>query len=709
MLRGFWNFNLNSLYDQTGQFGKPTNTNTRLQPGDKGNELRFDASILSKLELGNLGNLKSIILALQLKTPSEKIFEGDPNAHLIYTASGILTYPDWDDVFVDMVNTDNIVAGDYHHIVIISSTNVECTDAVLALNNTTYGDLGIAYCKVFDHQLNVAEINDDYNNVFSNLKYASTMSPKYFFFAAPPSINENGLVAAYNGTRNSNGDLSDVSGNGKHIVCSGIGEGLGVRGQALVFDGVSQATTPLNVAEDIKSFKIIVRIDNDTKDIIDFDGGTHYLKVASGVISAEGFDSPTIYVNGAPGTSITVNKWMVIEVTTATAFTVSALRLGYAGNSYFQGAIDELLLRAEETSRSKVHADYDAFASLPVFSLDLKNASADGVTKVPVGVELESGDTKIDEDAEGKYIEGISDSIIAVKGVDLNYLENNGLIKNITGDLSNLKNSLLSEASGINYSNKKLTVRLLSAQKLRSLSIITGKRTFDIDAIPSFNPIDVSDMLFWYDAALGITEAGSRVSRWDDQSGGGHDLVQGVAAKQPLWQANQINGLPAVKFNGTDENMYNNPPDKAQPFVYFMVVTEPTDNGAKRILISDRANAAAPQFYQNGADNKYYIQAAVGHQRSLVGAPFAPGTWRTYTLVFHEGNSVAHVNGINYALSLASPGAGSITRIRLATNADANNHWGDINLAELICYFKAPSDEEISNLEIYLLNKYAHY
>lgn len=706
MLRGFWNFNLNSLFDQTGRFGKPTNTNARLQPGDRGNELRFDASILSKLELGNLGNLKSIILALQLKTPSEKIFEGDPNAHLIYTASGILTYPDWDDVFVDMVNTDNIVAGDYHHIVIISSTNVECTDAVLALNNTTYGNLGIAYCKVFDHQLNVAEINDDYNNVFSNLKYASTMSPKFFFFAAPPSINENGLVAAYNGTRNSDGGLSDVSGNGKHIVCSGIGEGLGVRGQALVFDGVSQATTPLNVAEDIKSFKIIVRIDNDTKDIIDFDGGTHYLKVASGVISAEGFDSPTIFFNGAPGTSITVGKWTVIGVTTATAFTVSALRLGYAGNSYFQGAIDELLLRAEETSRSKMHTDYDAFASLPVFSLDLKNASADGVTKVPAGVELESGDTKIDEDAEGKYIEGISDSIIAVKGVDLNYLENNGLIKNITGDLSNLKNSLLSEASGINYSNKNLTVRLLSAQKLRSLSIITGKRSFDIDAIPSFNPIDISDMLFWYDAALGITkDGGNLVSQWDDQSGNGTNLIQGDGARQPQWNANQINGLPAVQFDGANDAMANNPPNISQPFTFFLVVTEPTDTGNLRYFFYDYGTQQMG-FLQAGATNQYQMRAGVGYH-TLTGAPFVPGTWRTYALVYNGASSIAHINGVNYAIATTVLGGG-IERLRVGSVSNQTLN-ADINLAEMICYFKIPTGEEINNLEIYFLNKYAHY
>ena len=94
--------------------------------------------------IGNIGNVKTIAFRIKLDSTSEKILEGDPNAHLIYANVGTLTYPDFDNAFVDGVDTNTVVADQWHNIVITSSTNVNMTDVELALNNTTAGNFEIA-------------------------------------------------------------------------------------------------------------------------------------------------------------------------------------------------------------------------------------------------------------------------------------------------------------------------------------------------------------------------------------------------------------------------------------------------------------------------------------------------------------------------------------------------------------------------------------
>lgn len=65
-----------------------------------------------------------------------------------------------------------------------------------------------------------------------------------------------------------------------------------------------------------------------------------------------------------------------------------------------------------------------------------------------------------------------------------------------------------------------------------------------------FVPSQISGMIMWYDAAIGVTKDGSnKVSAWVDQIGG-NTLIQGNATYQPTHISSSINGLPALRFNG---------------------------------------------------------------------------------------------------------------------------------------------------------------
>ena len=137
------------------------NTNGVLKRTEKGFAW-YGNGTTAKLELGSLGNIKALAFYIKLNTLSEEIFEGDPNAHLIYTTAGTLIYPDFDNAFVDNIDTDTIDTG-WHWVLITSTTNVNCTDAVLALNNAAYGNLWCSKIVAYDTELTTEERTKAYN------------------------------------------------------------------------------------------------------------------------------------------------------------------------------------------------------------------------------------------------------------------------------------------------------------------------------------------------------------------------------------------------------------------------------------------------------------------------------------------------------------------------------------------------------------------
>jgi len=77
----------------------------------------------------------------------------------------------------------------------------------------------------------------------------------------------------------------------------------------------------------------------------------------------------------------------------------------------------------------------------------------------------------------------------------------------------------------------------------------TGKVDLTLTVIPNF-PV-TTGMALWLRADAGVvTNSGGYVSQWTDQSGSGNNAVQSTGANQPLLVANQINGLPVVRFGG---------------------------------------------------------------------------------------------------------------------------------------------------------------
>jgi uncharacterized protein (TIGR02145 family) len=129
--------------------------------------------------------------------------------------------------------------------------------------------------------------------------------------------------------------------------------------KALSFDGANDYVNVGNISASSSAVSFWVYASNDTKDIIDFDSGAHSIEVASGVVSATGFVSPVIYVDGVESTNLTTGVWHQIAVTTDTEFAVSNLQVGTEA-SYFEGKIDEVKIYNYVRTAAEIKQDYNS-------------------------------------------------------------------------------------------------------------------------------------------------------------------------------------------------------------------------------------------------------------------------------------------------------------------------------------------------------------
>lgn len=152
------------------------------------------------------------------------------------------------------------------------------------------------------------------------------------FIVSHARIQPNSQHAAYVGAwglqQRPAGNLPDVSGKGKVGTLNGKPiAGQSIMGAFLQFDGINDYVDSGNVGT-VNSVAFWMDPDTTTEDIADFDGGTHTIEITAGTLSATGFDTPSLYVNDAAGSTVVADAPQFIGVSTATGFSATALLWG---------------------------------------------------------------------------------------------------------------------------------------------------------------------------------------------------------------------------------------------------------------------------------------------------------------------------------------------------------------------------------------------
>jgi hypothetical protein len=100
-----------------------------------------------------------------------------------------------------------------------------------------------------------------------------------------------------------------------------------------------------------------IKADDTTKKILGLNS-TQYVEVSSGAITATGWTSPSIYVDGVSTTTIDTN-WHHVVITTNTGINASTTNFGIVGAGYFDGKLDEVKFYSRALSQTEIRYHYN--------------------------------------------------------------------------------------------------------------------------------------------------------------------------------------------------------------------------------------------------------------------------------------------------------------------------------------------------------------
>jgi hypothetical protein len=217
-------------------------------------------------------------------------------------------------------------------------------------------------------------------------------------------------------------------------------------------------------------------------------------------------------------------------------------------------------------------------------------------------------------------------------------------------------------------------------------------------------PKKFANLVAWYDASqiTGLSDT-DPVSSWNDVSGNNYHITQATAGFRPLYRTGIKNGLPVVRFDGTDDFMrglfgavYN------QPNTIFGLGK--FNNGTSFQYAFDGYEAG----YRNGLliydQWPYFSALTAGGDIGLVNyvGPIV-GNYGQITAVFNDTGSYLRTN--QGLIARGSIGTQGLNGFRVGNSA-AGGQFFSGDLCELIVYNRELSYYEIYQLELYLHQKW---
>ena len=216
----------------------------------------------------------------------------------------------------------------------------------------------------------------------------------------------------------------------------------------------------------------------------------------------------------------------------------------------------------------------------------------------------------------------------------------------------------------------------------------------------NFSPLQISGLKLWLRASDLALNNGDPVASWADQSGVGNNVTQGTTANKPTFVTNQINGLPVVRFDGTDDRLNAANSGYAQTNTIFVVANVGANAGYKDMFSSTTGN-----------ENALYLDTAevfrIFAGTELAGSGDVHGAFKLFCGIFAGSSSKLYINGTQNG-STGNAGTGDSSTFRLGDGPGASTPLpGDI--AEVLFYNASLTDAQRQQVEAYLNARYALY
>jgi hypothetical protein len=232
---------------------------------------------------------------------------------------------------------------------------------------------------------------------------------------------------------------------------------------------------------------------------------------------------------------------------------------------------------------------------------------------------------------------------------------------------------------------------------------------------PDAGTVPVEGLGLWLSADEGVSTTNGRISAWADQSPNGRSATQATSGARPALLTNRINGLPVARFDGVDDFMrFSYPINGLRGMTIIMVsannTATSTSNDARRAAIfwnetgywgatqlSPYQDAVQARFGtgQSGNNMVFTRRDSIRGAYTLTAARHDGGT----DMLFVDGKAVLTETGkLNTIARTQDTG-------QLGRGYNDNTYFsGDI--AEVLVYSRALSDQELRTVHSYLLAKY---
>ena len=233
----------------------------------------------------------------------------------------------------------------------------------------------------------------------------------------------------------------------------------------------------------------------------------------------------------------------------------------------------------------------------------------------------------------------------------------------------------------------------------KTLDTAKGTATWTYEhALPT-----ISGLKLHLDASDSTTitkDSSNLVSAWNDKSGEGNHISQATASKQPLWVANTQNGLPLIRFDGTDDQLNRSTFVNgaiSQGF-YMFVVMKPTVGAASNPYNFDGGASARGWCYTDSSDVVRYGSAT----EQIIDSNL-PSTPVMYTFFVNGSSSNVRKNSVSTVS--ATLGSTSSNGLWLACRHN-DTSFGSPDHAEFLFYDNDIGTTNRDAVEAYLKKKW---
>lgn len=195
---------------------------------------------------------------------------------------------------------------------------------------------------------------------------------------------------------------------------------------------------------------------------------------------------------------------------------------------------------------------------------------------------------------------------------------------------------------------------------------------------------------------------GAAISQWDDESGNANHLVQASGGLQPLYKTGINNGLPAVRFDGTDDELHVSL-TLTQPFAMFFVakLTAASNPSHVRIFAKPQPGSTFSIHFGTGDPSLMTMQAGSALQSGFMSDPSAD--WHAWGFVFDGASSEMLKD--NTSVVAGAAGSGGITSLYLGADAFGSGA-ADIQHQEVIVATGTLTSGQLDDLATYFQDTY---